>query len=247
MIAILSPAKNMRADCSFPDGVAVTKPQFPKETNLLWERLRQLSPWELESAFKINPQLAMKAACDFQDFDREKDGVPALFAYAGLAYTNLGVADFTAEDVVFANDHLRILSGFYGLLRPCDGIRPYRLEMGCKLQFDGLSLYQLWGDKLYRSLFQSGAPVINLASKEYSKAVEPYLQGNDRFITCDFLTWRNGKYTTIATAAKMARGQMVRWMVKERLTQPEQLQAFDWDGYHFDPDRSDDSRYVFQK
>lgn len=247
MLAILSPAKNMRTDCLIPAGVPITTPQFPAETIQLWEQLRQMAPWELESAFKINPQIAMHAACDFQDFDWSKQGTPALFAYAGLAFTNLGATDFTVEDVAFANDHLRILSGFYGLLRPCDGIQPYRLEMGCKLKFDGQSLYQFWGDKLYRSLFAAGQPVINLASKEYAKAVEPYLLPSDRFITCEFVTYRNGKYTTIATAAKMARGQMVRWMVRHRLTEPEQLQAFDWDGYTFVPERSSASQYFFQK
>ncbi len=247
MIAILSPAKTIRTDCPFPPGLALTKPQFPAETVRLWERLRQLAPWELESAFKINPQLAMRAACDFQDFDWDKPGTPALFSYAGLAFTNLGAADFTSEDVAFANDHLRILSGFYGLVRPCDGIQPYRLEMGCKLKFGGQSLYRFWGDKLYRSLFAAGQPVINLASREYAKAVEPYLRPGDRFITCDFVTWRNGRLTTIATAAKMARGQMARWMVRERLTEPEQLKGFDWDGYAFVPERSSTGHYCFQK
>ncbi|MDD5952228.1 MAG: YaaA family protein [Oscillospiraceae bacterium] len=245
MIAILSPAKNMRETFPVPPGVPITRPLFLTETMELLTQLRTLSAWELESAFRVNPQIALDAFCHFQDFDPERVGIPSLYAYAGLAFTNLGAGDFTVEEMRFANDSLRILSGFYGLLRPCDGVLPYRLEMGCKLRFDGKTVYQFWGDKMYRALFSSGEPVINLASKEYSKAIEPYLQPTDRFITCEFVTFRKGKYTTIATSAKMARGQMCRFLVKERLTCPEQLCAFSWEGYTFVPERSDDSHYCF--
>jgi hypothetical protein len=245
MIAILSPTKNMKeVGYSHPE-IDVTKPQFLAQTRDLWAQLKEMAPWELESAFGISPPLAMAAACHFQDFDPEGVGTMALYRYTGLAFQSLGAEDFTEEEVRFCNDHLRIVSGFYGLLRPCDGIQPYRLEMGTKLRFGGKTLYQVWGDRLYKALFDTGEAVINLASKEYSKAVSPYLQKEDRFITCDFLTNRGGKWVTVATSAKMARGQMVRYLVQNQLCQPEQLQDFTFDGYVFQKERSDDSHYVF--
>lgn len=247
MIALLSPAKNMQQ--GFPDwmGSQITQPQFMEQTNLLYQTLRALAPWELESWFRINPQLAMKAACNYQDFDSGAQGTPAIFAYSGLAYTNLHAQDFDLDEILFAQDHLRILSAFYGILRPCDGILPYRLEMACKLKFEGKSLYQFWGDRLYKALFSLEEPVINLASKEYAKVITPYLHRGNKWITCDFVTYRKGKYTTLATEAKMARGQMVRYLIQNRLTQPEQLKKFDWNGYQFVPDQSSVDRYVFER
>ena len=132
-------------------------------------------------------------------------------------------------------------------MRPLDGIQPYRLEMGCKLQFDGKNLYQFWGDKLYRALFEQGDTVLNLASKEYSKAITPYLQPKDRWITCEFLTYRKGKLATVATSAKMARGQMARFIVQNHITAPENVQAFSWDGYAFAAEQSKEDCYVFVK
>lgn len=245
MRMILSPTKKMQSG-SGKDRV-LHRPQFLEETVQLWEVLREFASYELESAFRINPQLALQAACDFQDFSPEAKGEEALFSYIGLAFSNLQPETFSEEELRFCDETLRILSGFYGLVRPLDGIQPYRLEMGCKLQFDGKNLYQFWGDKLYRALFEQGDTVLNLASKEYSKAITPYLQPKDRWITCEFLTYRKGKPATVATSAKMARGQMARFIVQNHITAPENVQAFSWDGYAFEAEQSKEDCYVFVK
>ena len=245
MRMILSPTKKMQSG-SGKDRV-LHRPQFLEETVQLWEVLREFASYELESAFRISPQLALQAACDFQDFSPEAKGKAALFSYIGLAFSNLQPETFSEEELRFCDETLRILSGFYGLVRPLDGIQPYRLEMGCKLQFDGKNLYQFWGDKLYRALFEQGDTVLNLASKEYSKAITPYLQPKDRWITCEFLTYRKGKLATVATSAKMARGQMARFIVQNHITAPENVQAFSWDGYAFAAEQSKEDCYVFVK
>jgi len=220
-------------------------PAYREETQRLAELLKAFSPWQLESLMKISPDLALRAHMDFQNFHWDNPGSPALLSYHGLAYQNLSARDFTLEDFAFAQNHLRILSAFYGLLRPTDALQPYRLELGCRWKVDGKSLYHFWGDKLCRDLFAPGEPVINLASGEYSKAVIPHLRPGDRMITCDFLVNRRGRLTCLATGAKMARGQMARFLIKNRLRDPEQLQAFDWEDYAFVPALSTESKYVF--
>ncbi|MCI9575315.1 MAG: peroxide stress protein YaaA [Clostridiales bacterium] len=245
MIAILSPAKNMRP--VIREGLVLSRPRYLEQTSRLADILRGYDAWELESMMKINPELGMKAYWDFQDFRLEAPGTAAALAYRGLAYQHLAAQDFTLEELAFANDHLRILSGFYGMLRACDGILPYRLEMQCKLKVDGKNLYGFWGDRLYQDLFASKQPVINLASTEYSKVISPYLQSQDRWITCQFLVNRGGKWKALATDSKMARGEMARYLIQNRLEQPEELQEFTWQGYRFAPLRSDDANYVFTR
>lgn len=244
MITIISPAKNMRQAAL--EGLACTQPHFLPEADFLVRRLQNISPWQLESLMKINPQIALDAFDHFAHFSAQAPGTAALLAYHGLQYKNIDPSTFTLEDFAFAQDHLRILSGLYGVLRPADGILPYRLEMQCKTSFlEEKSLYTFWGSRLYQNLFSSGQPVLNLASAEYSKAVAPHLTGRDTFITCDFLVHKLGKLRTLATSAKMARGQMVRYIVKNRLDTPEQVQSFSWDGYCFCPHYSTPSHYVF--
>lgn len=242
MIAVISPAKNMKRDIT---EIKPTIPSFPQQTRHLAQHLKQYSAWQLEELMHINPKLAMEAFADFQDFCWDAPGTPALLAYHGLQYRNIGAKDFTVEDFAFANEHLRIISGFYGLLRPSDQIQPYRLEMGGKVRINGMDLYRFWGDTLRRELFASGELVIDLASKEYGKAVWPNAQVPGTCIACSFLVMRSGKLKTLATLAKMARGQMVRQMVKKRWTQPQQLQQFTWEGFCFDEIRSQPHQYVY--
>ena len=145
--------------------------------------------------------------------------------------------------------HLRILSGFYGVLRADDGIVPYRLEMQAKLKTDlHKDLYGFWGDKIYRELAADGpAVILNLASKEYSRAVEPYLRTGDRFVTCVFGTLKDGKVRVKATEAKMARGEMVRFLAGTQASEPEEARAFNEMGFSFCEERSTDCEYVFLK
>ena len=214
MIAIVSPAKNMRT--AGLKGLELTRPALLEKTRRLLPMLRALEPWELESRLKINPQLAMKAFSDFQEFESPGGESPALLSYHGLAYQNLEAESLGLEDFAFAGGSLRILSAFYGVLRPGDAIKPYRLEFQCGFQPGGKSLYHFWGDSIYRELFRNGDTVINLASREYSKTVSPFLKTGDRMITCDFLTFRRGKLITLAALAKMARGRMARFLIDNR-------------------------------
>ena len=141
---------------------------------------------------------------------------------------------------------MRILSGFYGLLRPFDGVTPYRLEMQAKLAVDGCrDLYQFWGDRLARQLASEADVVLNLASREYSRAVEGYLPKTVRFVTCTFGELKDGKVVEKGTKCKMARGQMVRWLAENRVTSPEELQAFDQLGYRFRQTVSEKNHSVF--
>lgn len=243
MIAVLSPAKNMRSVKI--DGLRLTLPQFQGQTERLAGELKKYQPYELESLMKINPGIALRAFQDYQDFCFDMKGSAAALSYHGLAYQNLNAADFSLEDFSFASEHLRILSALYGLLRPADAIRPYRLELQCRVKIDGETLYGFWGDQIYRVLFRRGCPVINLASGEYARAVRPYVRPEDRWITCEFLVRRRGRLVTLATGAKMARGQMARAIVKNRWEQPENLKQFCWGGYEFCEEFSNDRRYVF--
>lgn len=241
MITILSPAKNMRV-ASFK-GAPLTEPVFLQKTRRLAAYLKGLNPWELESAMKLNPQLALTAFEYAQNFEKDvRDSVentsgfpdwpcPALLAFHGLAYRYLDAASLTGEDLLYSQDHLRIVSALYGLLRPLDGIFPYRLEFQCKIKPEGKSLYAFWGDDLSRAL--SGQTVINLASAEYAKAVSPKRGEGPRVITCEFRVPRRGKLVTLPTEAKMARGRMARFILQNRLDSPEELTAFCWEGWTY--------------
>ncbi len=246
MIAVLSPAKNMAPDAPCP--LPLTRPFFWRDANDLAQALRALSPWQLESLLHVSPELALGAFQMYQNFSVEEGtGTAAMAAYRGLAYQNLNPQDFTLEDWTFARDHLSLLSALYGLLRPTDGIHPYRLEFLCKFRPNGRNLYAHWGSRVYEALFSQGEPVINLASQEYAKLLSPHLRAGDRMITCHFQVVRRGKRIALATESKMARGQMARFLIKGRLEDPQALQAFAWGGYVFQRELSTRDDYVYLK
>ena len=242
MIAILSPAKNM-VPAEAP-GLPLSEPAYPQETRRLLAALRELSPWQLESLLKLSPELALRAFDLHQRFDEARPS-PALLSFSGLAYRQMEPGTFTREELLFADQSLRILDAFYGLLRPLDGIRPYRLELQCKFRLDGENLYSFWGGRIHRDLFRPGEPVVNLASGEFSRLVTAHLAPSDPFLTCDFLVRRRGKLLCLATAAKMARGRMARFLVQNRLSNPRDLREFSWGGFAFAPALSSQRRYVF--
>lgn len=244
MMALFSPAKNMTAAAP-PQGLSLHEPYFREKAAELAAALKAYAPWQLETLLDTSPAIAMRAYMDYQAFHPAESGTAALLAYSGLAFRYLEAGTLSEKGLAYADRHVRIASALYGLLRPLDGILPYRLEMMSRLRMDGQNLYAYWGEAIYRRLFAEDPVVINLASAEYARMVTPYLQRGDRFITCDFLAIRRGKRVMPATAAKMARGKMVRYMVDNRVEEPEKLQAFDWDGYAFCPELSMDDRYVF--
>ena len=148
--------------------------------------------------------------------------------------------------IEYIKENLYILSGFFGILRAFDGVSPYRLEMQAKMEIgEHKNLYEFWGDKIYKKIFETGEVVINLASKEYSKTVEKYLSKDDKFITCIFAERRNGKTVQKATLAKMARGEMVNYIAGKDIQNEEDIKKFDRLGFAFDSELSDANKYVF--
>ena len=178
--------------------------------------------------------------------DLRKNLTPALLAYDGIQYTYMAPAVFEDGQYDYVQENLRILSGFYGIVKPMDGVVPYRLEMQAEAAVAGhKNLYDFWGDSLYREVLDDSRLIINLASKEYSKCIEKYLQPDDRFITCVFGEPEGNKIVQKGVYAKMARSEMVRFMAANGITKPEQIKAFDWSGYQFRDDLSSDKNYVF--
>lgn len=164
----------------------------------------------------------------------------------GLQYQHMAPSVFSEDGIKYAGDHLRILSGFYGVLSPFDGVVPYRLEMQAKLSAAGKKdLYELWGDRLYRAVLDDDRVIINLASREYSQAVERYLMPEDRFVTCVFGELQDGKVKQKGTPAKMARGEMVRFMAENNITEVEGLKEFCCLGYRYREELSSENSLVF--
>ena len=173
---------------------------------------------------------------------------PAVLSYEGIQYQYMAPGVFETEQYDFIQEHLRIVSGFYGLLRPFDGVTPYRLEMQAKLAVDGSQdLYAFWGDKLARRLAEETDFVLDLASKEYSRAVEPHLPKNVRLVRCSFGERQGSKIVEKGTMCKMARGQMVRWLAENNVTKAADIRAFHDLGYHYDPAESGENHFVFVK
>lgn len=246
MRIIIAPAKKMITDMdSFTmDGL----PQFLEQTERLKVILQGMSPKELQTLWKCNDTIAKLNVARLEQMDLRRNLTPAVMAYEGIQYRCMAPGVMETSRLDYLREHLRILSGFYGLLRPFDGVTPYRLEMQAKLAVDGCrDLYQFWGDRLARQLASETDLVLNLASKEYSKAVEPHLPKSVRFITCMFGEWKDGKVIEKGTQCKIARGEMVRWLSEHSIKDRADIQAFDQLGYRFQSELSTKNRNIFLK
>ena len=249
MISIISPAKNMRnlkIDNIKPKIYGKYR-LFTEETKEIIKELRNLTPWDIQSIMKVNEKIAFQSYAYFQDFNFDEEGVCGLLAYDGLVFKNIKAEEFTSEDFDFAHNHVRILDAFYGIVNPLDGVLPYRLEMQYKININDKNLYKFWDNKLYKKLYSEDNVIVNLASEEYAKAVRTFLDKDDIFIDIDFKIHRDGKLKTMATWAKMARGQMIKYIVENRINNPEDLKDFTFNGYKFDTTLSTDKKYVFVK
>lgn len=246
MRIIIAPAKKMVADT---DSFAVDGlPQFLERTERLKAALQSMSPKELQRLWKCNDAIAKLNIERLKHMDLYRSLTPAVIAYEGIQYRYMAPGVMETAHLDYLRLHLRILSGFYGLLRPFDGVTPYRLEMQARLAVSGCrDLYQFWGDLLARQLTAETDFVLNLASKEYSRAVEPHLPESVRFVTCTFGEWKDGKVIEKGTQCKMARGQMVRWMAEHKIEVPEDLRDFDQLDYRFRGELSAENQYVFLK
>ncbi len=245
MQIIIAPAKQMRVDEDFG---TERLPQYIHRTEELLTVLRSLTMAELQELWRCNDKLAQQNYERIQRMELHRGLTPALYAYDGLQYSHMGARVLEKDAWEYLCRHLRILSGFYGILRADDGVTPYRLEMQAHLSVGGRkNLYEYWGDSLYLSLVAEDRVILNLASKEYSKCIEPYLTAEDRLITCVFASGTSTKYKVKATEAKMCRGALVRYCAERQVEQPKQLQGFTEYGYVFQPEISTEHEYIFLK
>ena len=244
MIAVLSPAKTLDYETPLPD-LGSTRPRFDSEAATLAAAASHLTQKRLSELMKISPALAKLNADRFRDFPEAPER-PAMFAFAGDVYTGLDAQTLESEAVTFAQDHLRLLSGLYGLLRPLDAMRPYRLEMGTRWAPRKPKLTDGWGDRIAQALAEDVAAeetgvVLNLASQEYWAAVAGRLPAGIRVVAVDF---REGD-RFVSFHAKKARGLMARWMIEHRVTDIDAMRGFDSDGYAFDAATSTDDQWRF--
>lgn len=246
MKMIISPAKKMNVTDTME---WAGMPVYLEQAEKLKDYIKSLSYEEAKDLWKCNDKIAELNYERFRDMDLEGNLTPAVSAYEGIQYQYMAAEVMDDEALTYLQGHLRILSGFYGILKPFDGIVPYRLEMQAKARVKGYKdLYGFWGDLLYRDLTGDGTEVIlNLASKEYSRCIEAYVGSGDRYITAVFGEYQNGKVVQKGTMAKMARGEMVRFVAEKQIDEPEQIRDFDRLGYRFEESLSSETEYVFLK
>ena len=221
-------------------------PFFLDRAQLLLSALQAMSQDELRALWKCSESLARQNADRLRQTDLRANLTPAILAYEGIQYQYMAPGVFTYDELDYIQKHLRILSGFYGLLRPFDGVAPYRLEMQAKLAVAGArDLYAFWGDTLALALAKNTDVIFNLASKEYSRSVIPHLPAGIRLVSCVFGEEQNGRIREKATFCKMARGEMVRFLAERQVEDPTQMRDFTGMGYRFDEVESNENTYVF--
>ena len=244
MRIIISPAKKMNVDTdSLPWR---DLPAFLPRTEQLAKILQSMSYDELKKLWKCNDQIATLNLERLGCMELHTRLTPALLAYEGIQYQYMAPGVFAQQEFDYVQENLRILSGFYGVLKPFDGVTPYRLEMQAKLKIGkSKDLYSFWGSSLAEHLFAETDCILNLASKEYSLCVSKYLPDTVRFITCVFGDEKDGKVIEKGTMCKMARGEMVRYMAENQIKDPEQIKIFDRLNYRFDQSRSNSEIFVF--
>lgn len=252
MLTLLSPAKSL--DFSVPtEGLQVTRPQLEEDTAVLLERCKELDVATLRRLMKLSDKLSELTYQRFQDMTlplTPENAKPCVLAFQGDVYKGLNAATLSSGDLDWAQSRLRILSGLYGVLRPLDLIQPYRLEMGTRLENErGPDLYAFWGDRLAEALNAEHADrpvevVLNLASQEYFRAVRAS-RLKPRLVTAEFRELRDGEPKMISFYAKRARGLLARYVIDQRVENPEGLMDFNEEGYSFRPELSDPDRLLF--
>lgn len=246
MKIIMSPAKRMNVD---PDTLeCLGFPVFLEQTEEILKWLKARSYEELRALWCCNEGIAGKNVERLKGMELRRNLTPAVLSYEGISYQYMAPAVFEDGHLEYIQDHLRILSGFYGVLRPMDGVVPYRLEMQAKAAIgESKDLYELWGDRIYGEVRDEDGVIINLASKEYSRCVEKYLTAQDTLITCIFAERVKGKLVQKSTYAKMARGEMVRFLAERRVEDPREMKKFDRLGFVYREELSSDREYVFER
>ena len=242
---IISPAKQM----NICDELAPTSiPCFMEKTSALCDALKDFSFEDLKDLLACNDQIAELNYDRYLHMDLNKGITPSILSYDGIQYKYMSPNSFSNDEFEYINKHLKILSGFYGVLRPFDGITPYRLEMQAKLPIEKhKNLYSFWGDSLYKELTKDTNIILNLASKEYSKIIEKYLSDDDIFVSCIFGSISGSKIKVKATEAKMARGLMVRFLAENNINDIEKVKEFNELGFNFSKEHSKPNEFVFLK
>ena len=236
--------------------MAESSPQYIEQTQVLYEKLKNMTEAELQELFKANDQITRQNYERYQTMNLERAHTPALLSYVGIQYQYMAPHLFSNDQWEYVKKHLRILSGFYGILRPEDRVTPYRLEMQAKLAVENKKdLYGFWGKRLLDAVLlkendgteEADHVILNLASKEYSKAIEKHLTPEIRYITCIFGTMKDGQVKVKATEAKMARGEMVRFMAENQVEEIEKIKEFCALDYQYNASMSTEDTYVFLK
>ena len=243
MKIILSPAKKMVSDT---DSLApVNVPKHMDQTAEILSFMKSQSEEELKAVWKCNDKIAEQNFHRLETMDLYRGLTPAVLSYEGIAFQYMAPAVFEDRQLAYVQKHLRILSAFYGVLEPMDGVTPYRLEMQAKVGIgDAKNLYDYWGERLYRSVIDDSRVIINLASKEYAKAVIPYVKGKRQLVSCTFVKAEHGRFKTQATRAKIARGNLVRYLAERQADDLAVVKQFDL-GYHYDEQASTNDNLVF--
>lgn len=256
MILVLSPAKTLDFENPLPkgiDAVSTSTAVFQKQTASLINQLKQLEANDLKDLMNISDKLAelnYERYMNFKTSQQPEYAKAALFAFQGDVYQGFDAVSLKKEEVAFAQKHVRILSGLYGMLKPMDVIQPYRLEMGTKLAVGKhQSLYEFWGDQVAQQLVkelkkQGDDVLLNLASNEYFKVLKRKSL-SARVVHVDFKDYNNGKYKFISFFAKKARGLMARYVVQHKISQIEDLKGFTSEGYRYDENMSKENNLVF--
>ena len=244
MRIIISPAKKMKMDAG--EFSVESTPVLIEDTKKILACLKTMSYEELKDMWNCNDKLAELNEERVRHMDLTSGLIPAVMSYEGLAFQHMSPTVFTEKALTYIKEHLRILSGFYGILSPFDGVTPYRLEMQAQLSVNGSKdLYDFWGDKLYNELMDDSKIVLNLASGEYSKTIQKYIKKDERFITVVFGEVKDGKVKQKGTFAKMARGEMVRYLAENNVDSIEGVKGFNEMGFTYNDEFSNEKKLVF--
>ncbi len=246
MKIILSPAKKMNVNSDILSCKGL--PEYLPQTQELLSWLKSKSYADLKKLWGCNDKIAEQNFRRLERMNLYQNLTPAILSYEGIAYQYMAPAVFEDSQLTYIQEHLRILSAFYGVLKPMDGVTPYRLEMQAKAAIGGhKNLYDFWGRRLYDAVREENGIILNLASKEYSKCIENHITPEDTCVTCVFGEWVDGKIVQKGTYAKMARGEMVRFMAENKIETPSEVKNFDRLHYRYCDELSSEHEYVFVK
>ena len=250
MLVFISPAKTMKINKM--EAVDCEKPLFEPYNRKVLNVLQELSVSNIQSIMKVNEKIATKTYENHNNIQFDAAGSPALYTYDGIQYKAMATELFTNDDMIYANDHVRILSGLYGILKPNTSIYPYRLEMQLKLPIENAkNLYEFWEEPIIEYLQNAESRhqvYVNLASLEYSKVIANFMKHEEvDFVTCTFKVKKGDKLKVESTASKKARGLMVQYIIKNRIEEKEGLRKFNLDGFAYCNETSSEQEYIFIK